>query len=113
MDHNEITMCPNIIVFLEVGREVTFTCGVVPEKDGHVWKCERSDEFAGCAVLDGGARYALSTFNEGIVDCNRRTESGTLSSAYIDWGEWIFLLLVLEIANRNWSSRNTCPKHPA
>lgn len=84
-------MCPNIVVFLEIGTEVARSIGVVPQVNGHVGKGGRCHELAWCAVRDWCARDSFSTFDERVIDFDGSSETWALGAADVDWGEWIFL----------------------
>ncbi len=82
-------MCPDVVVFFEVGRVVFRFAGrgrgdIVPKVDGHVGEGERCDELAGCAMINDCSRNARAAFDKGVVDCDWGAERGALSTTDVD-----------------------------
>jgi hypothetical protein len=91
MQHDEIAVCPDIVVLFKVGRLIPRTRGVVPKEDWHAGECCRGDELTGSAVHEGGALDAFAAFYQRIVDGYGDSKSRTLGPADIDRCQRVFL----------------------
>lgn len=96
MKHDEIAMCPHIVVLGEVSLIVFRISGgrssnVVPEEDRHVWESSWRHEFTWGAMWDFDSFNTGATFNEGVKDGDGSTEGGSLGSPNIDRVEGVFL----------------------
>jgi len=84
-------MCPDVVVFFEIGTEVAGSVGVVPQVHGHVGEGGRRNQFSWCSMRNWSPWNTLSTFDERVVDFYGSSETRTLGAADVDWSEWIFL----------------------
>jgi hypothetical protein len=89
VDHDEIAVCPDVVVFFKVGSVIFGFAGrgrggIVPEVDGHVGECEGCDKLAGRTMINDCSQNPRAAFDEGVVYCDWGAERGALSTTDVD-----------------------------